>query len=315
MSSAASTGSHFMPPAATEVAHGVDHLYGFLLAASFISCVLVIGGLIYFAVKYRRRSDSDKTPYISHNSALEFLWSFIPFVIFMVVFVWGWIVYHNLRDFPKNGLEVAVTAQKWNWTFTYKNGRNSQSLLTVPVGQDVKLVMTSRDVLHSFFVPAFRTKQDVIPGRYTALWFRAEKEGTYQVFCAEYCGDSHSAMLAKINVVPRAQFDEWLMSEPYKGMTPVQVGQKVYSGACIACHSLNASEKKMGPSFQGLFGRQEVMEGGASISVDENYIRESIHNPNEKIVKGYPSGVMPTFAGQLDETEIMGLIEFLKTVK
>lgn len=315
MSSAASTGSHFMPPAATEIASGVDHLYGFLLLASFISSVLVIGGLIYFSIKYRRQGEAEKTPYISHNSALEFLWSFIPFVIFMVVFVWGWMVFHQLRTFPKNGLEVAVTAQKWNWTFTYKNGRNSQSLLTVPVGQDVKLVMTSKDVLHSFYVPAFRNKQDVVPGRYTAYWFRAEKEGTYQVFCAEYCGDNHSGMLAKVNVVPQEKFDEWLTTEPYKGMAPAEVGQKVYSNICIACHSLNAAEKKTGPTFQGLFGRQEHLEDGSTVTVDENYIRESILNPNAKIVKGFPAGVMPTFAGQLDETEIMGVIEFLKTAK
>lgn len=314
MSSAASTGSHFMPPAATEIARGVDSLYGFLLIASFISCVLVIGGLIYFAVKYRRKAEGEKTAYISHNTTLEFLWSFIPFVIFMVTFVWGWIIYYQLRKFPENALEVHVTAQKWDWNFTYKNGRKSPGNLTVPVGEDVKLVMTSKDVLHSFYIPAFRNKQDVIPGRYTALWFRPEMEGSFQVFCAEYCGDSHSGMLAKINVVSREKFDEWLTTEPYKGLTPVQIGQKVYTTRCLVCHGLNKDEKKTGPTFYGLFGRTEELEGGGSVTVDENYVRESIVNPNAKIVKGYPPA-MPTFAGQLDETEIMGVIEYLKTVK
>lgn len=315
MSSASTMGSHFMPPAATEIAKGVDGLYAFLLISSFISCVLVIGGLIHFAMKYRRRSEGEKTAYISHNTALEFLWSFIPFVIFMIAFVWGWIEFHNLRKFPTNGLEIAVNAQKWNWTFTYKNGKRTNGNFMVPVGQDVKLVMTSKDVLHSFYVPAFRNKQDVIPGRYTAYWFRAEKEGNYQVFCAEYCGDSHSGMLAKVNVVPREKFDEWLASDPYKGLTPVEIGQKVYGGACIACHSLNASEKKTGPTFQGVWGRNEQFEGGGSGVVDENYVRESVMNPNAKVVKGYPQGVMPTYAGQLSDDEIMGVIEFLKTVK
>jgi cytochrome c oxidase subunit 2 len=304
-----------MPPAVTEVARSVDALYGFLLTASFISCVLVIGGLIYFAIKYRRNKEGEKTAYISHNTTLEFLWSFIPFVIFMVVFVWGWIVYHKLRAMPEGALEVAVTAQKWDWSFTYKNGRRSPGILTVPVNQDVKLVMGSKDVLHSFYIPAMRTKQDVVPGRYTALWFKAEQEGSYHVFCAEYCGDKHSAMLAKVNVVSREAYDEWLSTEPYKGLTPVQIGQKIYGTTCIACHGLAKDEKKTGPTFFGLFGRSEEMEGGVTITVDENYIRESIMNPIAKVVKGYPKGVMPTYAGQLNDDELMGLIEYLKTVK
>ena len=177
MSPIESIASHFMPPQATEIARSVDALYAFLLIVSFISCVLVIGGLILFAVKYRRKSFDEKTPYISHSTTLEFLWSFIPFVIFMVVFVWGWIVYSNLRHMPENALEIAVQGQKWNWTFTYKNGRSTGGDIFVPVGVPVRLVMTSADVIHSFFIPAFRNKQDVIPGRYTQLWFKAEKEG------------------------------------------------------------------------------------------------------------------------------------------
>lgn len=315
MSSASSTASHFMPFAGTKIAAGVDSLYYFLLMASFISCVLVIGGLIWFAIQYRRKTPNQKTAYISHNTALEFLWSFIPFVIFMVVFVWGWMLFHQLRSMPEHGLEVAVTAQKWNWTFTYKNGRRAGGTLTVPVHQDVKLLMTSTDVLHSFYVPAFRNKQDVIPGRYTAFSFNAEHEGTYQVFCAEYCGDQHSGMLAKINVVSREEFDNYLGTEPYKGLTPVQIGQKVYQTRCVACHGLTAADAKgrPGPTFYGVFGRQEELVDG-SVQVDENYIRESIMKPMAKVVKGY-NPVMPTFAGQLDESEIMGIIEYLKTVK
>ena len=316
MSSATSTGSHFMPFAATKIAEGVDSLYAFLLIASFISCVFVIGGLIWFAVQYRRRREGEKTAYIAHNTALEFLWSFIPFVIFMVVFVWGWIIFHQLRTMPENALEVAVTAQKWNWNFTYKNGRRVADL-TVPVNQDVKLLMTSKDVLHSFYVPAFRNKQDVIPGRYTALWFNAQHEGTYNLFCTEYCGDQHSSMIAKVNVVSRERFDEFLATEPYKGLTPVQIGQKVYSGACIACHGLTntaADKAKIGPTFYQVFGRNEQLADGSTVTVDENYVRKSILQPQAQLVKGYQP-VMPTYAGQLQEEEILGLIEFLKTVK
>jgi cytochrome c oxidase subunit 2 len=285
-----------------------------LLTASFISCVLVIGGLILFAIKYRRKQEGEKTPYMSHNTTLEFLWSFIPFVIFMVAFVWGWVVFHQIRKMPTDALEIAVQAQKWDWTFVYKNGRRVASEFYVPVGQDVKLLMTSNDVIHSFFVPAFRAKQDVVPGRYTAYWFNANREGTFQVFCAEYCGDRHSGMLAKVHVVSREKYDNWLETEPYKGLSSIEIGQKIYAGRCVACHTLTDA-KNVGPGFKGVFGRTEHIEGGPDIVVDENYIRESVMNPNAKVVAGFPKGVMPTFAGQLSEEEILGVIDFLKSLK
>ncbi len=307
------SGSRFMPFAATDIAHSVDVLYAFLMIASFISCVLVIGGLIVFAMKYRRRSENDKTPYISHNTTAEFLWSFIPFVIFMVAFVWGWKVYYDLRKFPADSLEVTVVAKKWAWDFIYKNGRRVSKEFYVPVDQPVKMVMTSEDVLHSFYVPAFRNKQDVIPGRYTRLWFKAHTEGSYNIFCTEYCGDQHSGMLAKVHVVSREKYDEWLAAEPYKGLTQAQIGQKLYQGVCIACHSLDGT-KMTGPTFKGIWGREEKIVGVGPIVVDENYLRESIVNPAAKIVEGYPAGVMPAFP-HLSEEEILGLIEFMKTVK
>jgi cytochrome c oxidase subunit II len=306
--------SSFMPPQGTDLSQGVDSLYEFLLVASFISCVLVIGGLILFAVKYRRTSETQKSAYIAHNAALEFLWSFIPFVIFMVVFVWGWRVFHQLRAMPDNALEVAVEAQKWDWSFVYKSGRRAAGEFYVPVGQNVKLVMTSKDVLHSLFVPSFRTKQDVVPGRYTALWFRPNYEGVFQIFCTEYCGDKHSAMMAKVHVVSQEKFEEWLSNDPYKGVPSVEIGQKVYSTRCVACHTLTEA-KNVGPGFKGVFGRQENIEGGETVVVDENYIRESVLNPNAKVVAGFPAGVMPTFAGQLSEQELMGIIDYLKTLK
>ena len=309
-----STASRFMPPEGTEVAHNVDSLYSFLLIISFISCVLVIGGMIYFTVKFRRKGDNDKTPYIAHNSALEFLWSFIPFVLFMAAFVWGWIVYSQLRTMPENALEIMVQGQKWNWTFNYKNGRSSGGEFYVPVGENVRLIMGSNDVIHSFYIPAFRYKQDVVPGRYTSLWFKAEKEGDYQVFCTEYCGDGHSAMGAKLHVVSREKFDSWLGNDPYKDMPLVDVGHKVYTARCAVCHNLTEA-KLVGPGWKGLFGRTEKIEGGTEVVADENYIRESIVNPNAKIVLGYPSGQMPTFAGQLTEQEISGVIDFIKGLK
>jgi cytochrome c oxidase subunit 2 len=310
----ASTSTHFSPIAASDIARDWDTLYGFLLIVSLIACVLVIGGLIYFAMKYRRRTDNDKTPYISHNTTLEFLWSFIPFVIFMVAFVWGWVVYYEYRKFPTNAVEIAVEGQKWDWSFVYKSGRRITGEFYVPVNEPVKLIMTSKDVLHSFFIPAFRNKQDVVPGRYTALWFHPKMVGDFQVFCTEYCGDSHSKMMAKVHVVPREQYEEWLVNDPYKGLSMAEVGQKVYQTKCIACHSLQ-DVKVVGPTWKGLFGREGQTVAGEKYVADENYIRESIVNPNAKIVAGYPAGVMPTYAGQLAEQEIMGVIEYIKTVK
>lgn len=304
----------FMPVQASEVARNVDQLYAFLLIASFISCVLVIGGTIVFALKYRRTEKNSKSAYISHSASLEFLWSFIPLVIFMVAFVWGWLVYNDMRTVPENPLEIHVTAQKWFWDFTYKNGRTSTAELYVPLNRPVKLIMTSKDVIHSFFLPGFRVKQDVIPGRYTALWFNSEKVGDFQVFCTEYCGDQHSSMLAKLHVLPEADFEQWLKTDVYKGLSLAGIGQQVFSGKCTVCHNIT-TEKKIGPGLADLFGKSREFDQAGSVVADENYIRESILNPGAKIVKGFPAGAMPTFAGQLSEQELIGVVEYIKSLK
>ncbi len=305
--------SAFMPFAATKIADNVDALYEFLLIASFISFVLVIGGMVYFAIKYRRKSPTEVSAYISHNSLLEFLWSFIPFVIFMFVFAWGWIIFHDMHHAPKDAFEIHVTAQKWFWSFEYKSGRKTSAEFYAPVGRPVKMIMTSRDVIHSFFVPAFRIKQDVVPGRYTMAWFQAEKPGTYQLFCTEFCGDGHSAMLAKVHVLPQEEFDQWLMNDPYKGLSPIEVGQQVFTSKCLACHNATA-ERKVGPGFAGLFGKTEHFEDGTSAVVDENYIHESILVPSAKVVKGFPNAMTP-FQGLISEEEIKGVIEYIKSLK
>ncbi len=305
-------GGSFMPPQGTKVAEKVDSLYRFLAGASVISCILVFASMCIFAYQYRRRPGV-KSAYISHNTLAEFLWSFIPFCIFMVAFAWGWYVYHDLRTMPKNAFEVHVHGQKWNWTFEYKSGRKSAGELYVPVNTPVRMIMDSADVIHSFYIPAFRTKQDVVPGRYSNIWFDIEKPGNYQVFCAEYCGQGHSAMLAKIHALPKDKFDEWLQNDPYKGLTPVQVGEAVFKARCTACHNATA-EKKVGPGLQGVFGHQVDLEGGDKVTADENYIRESILYPAAKIVKGFPNAMTP-FLGQLGEQELSGVIEYIKSLQ
>lgn len=303
----------FAPEAGTTVAEHWDSLYSFLVYASLISSILVIGGLIYFAVKYRRRSENDKTAYISHNGTLEFIWSFIPFVIFMVVFGWGWVLYSEMRTIPKDSLEVHVFGQKWSWNFQYKSGKQSIGEFYVPVNTPVKLIMTSKDVIHSFFIPGFRIKQDVVPGMYTALWFEANKQGTFQVFCTEYCGKDHSNMLAKVHVLSKEKYEEWLQNNPYKGMTPIQVGEKNFKQRCTACHDVTGIKRLVGPALKGLFGKERKFVGGSTTVADENYFRESLMYPNKKVVDTF-SPVMPPFKGQLSEEELLGLIEFVKSL-
>lgn len=339
-------GSVFMPPEGQALSKSVDQIYGFLLVMSVISFIMLIGGMIYFVVKYKRTSPNQMGAYITHNHTAEFLWSFIPFVIFMFVFAWGWIVYDQMRHFPEDSLEVQVFAKKWEWKFVYKNGKEVMNslddknqtvpaTLVVPVGRAVKLVMAStkinpggtdsndRPVIHSFYIPAMRVKQDVVPGRYTALWFKAEQPGLYRVFCAEYCGGGHSAMKGLVKAVPQAEFDSWLAGEAggaaaggAKGQSLADKGKQLYaSRACIGCHSLDGSPMT-GPSWKGLFGKNENFVDGSTHKVDEDYIRESVLTPNAKVVKGFPSpSAMPPYAGQLSDEEIGQIIEFIKTVK
>ncbi|HPI40103.1 MAG TPA: cytochrome c oxidase subunit II [Pseudobdellovibrionaceae bacterium] len=308
--------SSFMPVQGTEIAKQVDNLYGFLIVASFIACAMIIGGMIYFVTKYKRKTDNDKTAYIESNHFLEFLWSFIPLVIFLVVFAWGWYIYHQMRAMPKDALEIHVYGKQWAWEVEYKNGYKTVNEIVVPINQDVKLLMTSTDVLHSFYIPSFRIKQDVIPGRYTALWFNANKLGNFHIFCAEYCGTTHSGMLATLRVVTREEYDQFLIKGSEEaGMTLAQKGAKLFQlKACQSCHSTADDSRKVGPSLFKSFGREETLADGSKVVIDEAYIRESILNPSAKIVNSYPAGVMPAFQGQLSESEVNALVEYLKSL-
>lgn len=307
----------FMPSQATEIAKQVDNLYGFLLIISLISCVIVIGGMLYFVFKYKRKTPNDKTAYISHSTALEFLWSFIPLVIFLFVFAWGWYVYHQMRAMPQNALEINVLGKQWAWEIEYKNGFKSVNEIVVPINTDVKLLMTSNDVLHSFFIPSFRIKQDVLPGRYTAVWFNADKLGEFHIFCTEYCGTSHSGMIGRLKVVSLEDFNSYLEKGQEEGALPLaKRGEKLFAlKACASCHSTDSDAVKVGPSLFKRFGDESVMDDGSKVKVDENHLRESILEPNKHVVKGFPKGVMPTFQGQLNENELNALVEYIKEMK
>lgn len=315
-------------PTASNHAASLDGLYVLLTVVSLIAFVGVIGAMVYFMVKYKKRSDSDKTSPLTHNGKLEFAWSAIPAVFLMVFFVWGEIDFVKLSAPPPDAIDIRVTGQKWYWTIEYpgrpvaatvevKDGEIAP-LLIVPLGKPVRLTMTSKDVIHSFYIPAFRVKKDVIPGRYTNVWFEAIELGTFPVFCTEYCGDEHSSMLAVVKVVPPEEYDAAVLAattlEQGEGETLEQFGEKVYkSFACNSCHNTDTTVK-VGPAFGGLFGRTEKLTDGSTVTVDENYIRESIMEPNAKIVSGF-TPQMPSFAGQINDEQMNALIAYIKSLK
>ena len=319
----------FMPIQGTEIASSVDGFYSFLLISSLISAIILIGGMTAFIIKYKRKTATDQTAYITHNTLAEFTWSFIPFVIMMVIFYWGKVIFTELRSMPEAGEEIHVVGMQWAWNFKYKNGIKQytkdgiskdnkignveKQVMVVPINKPVKLVMTSNDVIHSFYVPGFRNKQDVIPGRYTAFWFKANKLGEFKVFCTEYCGLQHSQMPATIRVVSEMDYKTWLdTNKPAEGAES-NLGKELYESKCRSCHSLDGS-RVVGPTWKGIYGAKREFESGPDVIADENYLRESILNPAAKIVKGYPAA-MPPYAGQLSDDEVQQLIEYMKTIK
>ena len=315
-------------PTASNHAASLDGLYLLLTAVTGVSFVLVIGAMFYFMWKYKKRSDNDKTSPLTHNGKLEFAWSAIPAVFLMVFFVWGEVDFVKLSAPPADAIDIRVTGQKWYWTIEYPGRPVAATvevvdgeiapLLIVPKDQPVRLLMTSKDVIHSFYIPAFRVKKDVIPGRYTSVWFTAIEEGTFPVFCTEYCGDEHSSMLAIVKVVPQEEYEAAVKTattlEQGEGETIEQFGEKVYKAfACNSCHNTDASVK-VGPGFGGLFGKTETMGDGTSLTVDENYIRESIYQPNAKVVAGF-TPQMPSFAGQINDDQMNAIIAYIKSLK
>lgn len=304
----------FLPPAKSTIAPEIDGLFNFINIISIILLIGITAAIIYFVIKYRRRSENEVTPVITHNNKLEITWSVIPLILVMIVFGWAFNSFLKITTPPDNAYEIKVTGQKWLWRFEYPNGSTSTGELHVPVDRPVKLVMQSSDIIHSFYVPDFRIKQDLLPNRYTSTWFEATETGESVIFCSEYCGTGHSDMTGKVVVHKEQEFENWLAesSQPVASdLSPVEHGkQLVQQNACLTCHSLDGSQMT-GPTFKGLWGKTEKMADGSTIEVDANYLRESILQPNEKVVQGYQK-VMPTYQGQLSDEEIDHMIEFIK---
>lgn len=308
-----------LPPAKSTLAQQTDTLFWFVHLSSLVLTIGLIAVIIYFVYKYRRKSEDEVTPLITHNNKLEVTWSVIPLILVMIVFGWGYQVFMNQRVIPDDAYEVNVSSQKWIWQFQYENGARSTGELHVPADRPVKLVMSSNDVIHSFYVPDYRLKQDVVPGRYTEMWFNAPEPGESTIFCTEYCGDGHSDMLGKVVVHEEEEFENWLAENAGGGskpedMPPAEWGEQlVQEYACNTCHSTDGS-RLVGPTWQGKFGSEEALTDGSTVTVDENYIRESILEPSAKVVEGFPD-VMNTYQGQLNDEQINAIIEYIKTLQ
>lgn len=325
------------PLQASEIATRWDNLYDFLVWLSIFFFILVVGGMVYFIVTYPHRPGR-KTKYITGNHLLEGIWIAVPTLLLMVIFAWGYSVYHAMTQAPSDAYEIRVLGKQWLWTFQYDNGKTTVGEVFVPMNKPVKLIMTSEDVLHSFFIPNFRIKQDVIPGMYSSIWFSATVPGKHQIYCAEYCGTSHSGMLAKLVVLDDEQWKAWNQNKdigkiPNAGQEWVatgadqakdgakvtlvslaEQGKEVYEKkGCVGCHSTDGTTK-VGPTHKGLYGSKVELSDGRVVVADDNYIRNHIENPQKNTVKGF-NPVMPTFKGLLTEAEMNALIAYIKSLK
>lgn len=329
-----------LPIAASAVAKSWDSLYYFLIWLSVFFFILVVGGMLYFSFKYKE-TPGGKIKYITDDHFIETIWTVIPTILLMVIFVWGWNVYKGMVQAPSDAYEIRVIGKQWSWSFAYDNGQILNGKFYVPVNKPVKLVMSSEDVIHSFFIPNMRVKQDVVPGMYTTVWFETTVPGRHQVFCTEYCGTSHSLMMADMYALTEDQWKDFnrgkelgelpeadpryhrvvagettaaSASSGGGGGSLAEQGRKIYQAkGCIACHSTDGS-RLVGPSFKGLYGSKVELNDGKTVTADDNYLRESIDNPNATIVKGF-APQMPPFKGMIKEEEYAALFAYLKSLK
>jgi cytochrome c oxidase subunit 2 len=299
------------PEQASTLASRVDNLYFFMLATSGFFAVLVTVLVVFFAIKYRRRHPDEHGEPIHGSLALELIWTGIPFIIAMVMFVWGASVYFAIARVPDQALDVYAVGKQWMWKFQHREGQREINELHVPVNTPIRVIMTSEDVLHDLYFPAFRTKMDALPGRYTQLWFTATKTGTFHIFCAEYCGTRHSGMIGHVTVLSQADYESWLGGGSAGGSL-ADKGQQLFSQfACITCHRGDAQGR--GPVLNGLLGSTVHLSNGNTLTADAGYVRESILNPTAKVVAGFQP-IMPTFQGQVTEEQILALTEYIKSL-
>jgi cytochrome c oxidase subunit 2 len=299
------------PEQASTIATRVDALFLFLVCVAAFFVVLIATLISVFMVRYRRRSDADRPPKIRLSIALEVLWTGVPLAIVIGVFFWGASIYASLRRPPDDAIPIDVVGKQWMWKLQHREGRREIDELHVPVGRPVRITLTSEDVIHGFFVPAFRIKQDAVPGRYTQTWFEATKPGTYDLFCSAYCGSLHSRMIGKVVVMPPDEFQTWLAGGP-AGVPAATAGESVFQAqGCPSCHQPDGRGR--GPALVGVFGRDVKLSDGRSVRADETYLRESIVDPRAKLVAGYEP-VMPTYQGLIGEEQMLQLIAYIESL-
>ena len=303
-------GFRLFPVQASAFAEKLDRLYWFLVGVSGFFSALIILLLIVFAVKYRRRPGrvAERT---GQSLGLELTWTVIPLMLVMVIFVWGADLFLDESTPPQGAEEIYVVGKQWMWKAQHSNGRREINELHIPVGQAVKVTLASQDVIHSFYIPAFRVKQDAVPGQSRTMWFQPTKPGEYHLFCAEYCGTDHSKMIGRIVVMEDAAYEAWLGGET--GETPVQAGERLFTQFdCASCHA--SGRRQRCPNLTDLYGTKIALANGGTVLFDEAYIREKLMSPNAKIPAGFQANIMPTFRGQLTEEQILALIAYLKSL-
>ncbi len=322
----------FLPAPGSQVARRVDHLHFFVISVTFAGAFAVFAVALYFIVRYRRRGAKESTPRIVAPKSFELITGGILLSLFIAWWVIGFRQYVELQTPPKDAVAVYVTAKQWMWKFTSPTGRSSAGIVVVPAGEDVKFIITSRDVVHSFYVPSFRIKQDAIPGRYTTAWLHADHPGTYPVYCAEFCGLDHSRMWATLVAVKPAEYEQWLRGrmpppvaravadsprasvEVGKGKSLAERGRTVAEKhACFSCHTTDG-QPHIGPTWQGLYGSMVTLDDGTRVRADAAYLTESMMDPLAKVVKGFKP-VMPTFQGSLSQPDTAAVVEFIRSLR
>ncbi len=300
------------PEAASTTANQVDMLFFFLLSVCGAVGLMVAILLIYFSVRYRRRAgDFSSPPPAVQAHWLEWTWTIAPMFVFAVMFLWGAAVYVRAYSAPEDSALVYVVAKQWMWKFQHPEGQREINTLHVPVGRPVKLLLTSEDVIHSFFVPDFRVHMDVLPTRYTSVWFEVTRPGSYHLFCSQYCGTAHANMRGRVVALEPADYQQWLESTA-EGSLALQ-GRKIFlKYRCISCHSADAGARA--PMLENLFGRPVHLRDGQTVAADEQYLHESILHAGSQIVAGYQE-IMPTFAGQIGEEEVIQLIAYIQSLR
>lgn len=303
--------SALFPAEASGISPYVDALYVFLLLMTVVGTLLVAVLLLVFSVRYRREKHPVATQ-IEGSTLLEATWTIIPLAIFLVTFVWGALLYFRIYNPPTNAMNIYVVGKQWMWKAEHPGGQHEINALHVPTGQPVQLTMISQDVFHSFSIPDFRIKREVIPGRYSTVWFEPTQVGTYHIFCTQYCGTQHSGMIGQVTVLTPADYKKWLQ-QSNSGMSLAQNGERLFASmGCNSCHSGNAAAR--GPNLAGVYGSRLTLTDGSQVLVNDAYIRDAILNPSQHVTAGF-APIMPTYQGQISEDGLIDLVEYIKDMQ